>query len=176
MQTDEQLMKLYQNGDMAAFEELYTRYTSRVYSFLRKRLAASDAIDDVYQKVFLKLHENRLKYDANQAFAPWLFTLTRHILIDWYRIKKDIPMEQIEVLLDANQNPIGDKDFDDKNILALVDELPEKYKNLVELRYIEDLDFGEIAERLKLKESNVRKIISRGILKLRQKLVGDTNK
>ncbi|MCB0349058.1 MAG: RNA polymerase sigma factor, partial [Bdellovibrionales bacterium] len=84
-------MKLYQNDNFTAFEELYGRYTSRVYSYLRKRLSSSEAIEDLYQKVFLKLHENRGKYDDKLLFAPWLFTITRNVLIDWYRLKKDLP-------------------------------------------------------------------------------------
>lgn len=171
MQTDEQLMKLYQSGDMAAFEELYSRYTSRVYAYLRKRLQVVDAIDDVYQRVFLKLHEHRMKYDTKQLFAPWLFTLTRHVLIDWYRVKKDIPVEQIEVLVDLQVTA----EKQESNIDELLSELPAKYKEMIELRYIEDLDFGEIARRLKLSESNVRKILSRGILQLRKKMLGEKN-
>lgn len=176
MQTDEQLMKMYQNGSMAAFEELYSRYTSRVYSYLRKRLADTDGVDDVYQKVFLKLHENREKYDSKYLFAPWLFTLTRHVLIDWYRLKKDTPVEKIEVLVDMQEiQEVVPEETYDASIKELLAELPDKYKEMIELRYVEDLEFSEIAERLKLKESNVRKIVSRGVLKLRQRLAGDKN-
>ncbi len=174
MQTDEKLMVLYQNGNLQAFEELYSRYTSRVYAYLKKRLNTNDVVEDLYQKIFLKLHENREKYDPSLLFAPWLFTISRNVLIDWYRLKKDIPMDKIEIVVDtlSEEVKVDDEKWD---IKAMIESLPENYKQMIELRYIEDLDFEEIAKKLNIKESNVRKIVSRGVIKLRKLVLGEKN-
>ncbi len=174
MQTDEKLMVLYQDGDLGAFEELYNRYTSKVYAYLRKRLQRNDAVEDLFQKVFLKVHENRDKYNPELLFAPWLFVITRNILIDWYRRKKDVAVENIEFLLDGQEREVdaGDQDLD---IKAMIQKLPENYRQMVELRYLEELDFEDIAKKLNIKESNVRKIVSRGVIKLRGLILGDKN-
>lgn len=169
MQTDEEVMKLYQNGNVAAFEILYNRYSSKVYGYLKKRIRDEEAANDIYQKVFLKLHENREKFDPSQLFAPWLFTMTRNLLIDWYRSKKEIPSDTVEETIDVVATEIESE----VEITELVKMLPEKYREMVELRYFEDLDFEEIAKRTKIKEATVRKLVSRGVLKLKA-LVGGT--
>jgi RNA polymerase sigma-70 factor, ECF subfamily len=169
LQTDEELMLLYQNGSVEAFEELYIRYNSKVYGYLKKRLNSNDAIEDLFQKIFMRLHEQKDKFNKGYLFAPWLFTITRNILIDWYRVKKHIPTDQIEYLKDMQ---IEDKKEEHLAVNEVVELLPLKYKQAIQLRYSEGFEFNEIAKALNLTESNARKLVSRGLGKLKALLTG----
>lgn len=153
--SDEELMKLYQNGDEAAFKALYARHSSKVYGYLKKRIRDEQQLKDIYQEVFFKLHKSKHLYNANLPLLPWIFTVTRNVMIDVLRKEKVIEFIPEE----APVAPAG---------LEELAQLPERQRAAIEKRYIDDQTFAQIAQSLNVSESNVRQIVSRGIKRLRQ--------
>src|SRR5437868_3329601 len=86
--TDEELMLAYQQGDSSAFNELYERYSGRVYSYLEGKVFNKNERDDLFQAVFLKLHKSRHLFDPAFQFAPWLFTICRTTVLDFIKASK----------------------------------------------------------------------------------------
>jgi RNA polymerase sigma-70 factor (ECF subfamily) len=78
-------MILYQAGEESAFDELYRRYSGRVYGYLNRKALSPEACDDIFQSVFLALHRSRDRYQAGVPFEAWLFTLARNAWADWGR-------------------------------------------------------------------------------------------
>lgn len=164
--SDEELMTLFQKGDVVAFEILYHRYASRVFAFLSKRVDAQ-AAPDLLQDIFFKLHNNRHQYSSQYPFLPWLFAMTRNAVVDFVRLKENkirkLSDQLFEVASDETPNAwSGDL------VLAL-ESLPDQQRRAIELRYRSDWTFEQIASELKTSPLNVRQIISRGIRKLRSK-------
>ena len=89
-QTDEQLMKLYQNGEDSAFRVLYERHSSKVYGFLSKRIRDKEKVAEIYQDVFIKLHKSKDLYKSSLPLLPWMFTVTRSVMLDELRKNKNI--------------------------------------------------------------------------------------
>ena len=85
--SDEDLMALYQSGDGHAFETLYRRHSGRVFEFLQKKTNPLNA-RDLLQEAFLKLHRARHQYSVQYPFLPWLFTITRNVLVDFVRLNE----------------------------------------------------------------------------------------
>lgn len=164
--SDEMLMKAYAQGDSAAFGVLYGRTSARVYGYLGKRLKDRGVVDDVFQGTFLKLHDTRSKYDPKYPFEPWLFTVCRSVLIDVCRKRgrslEDLHQEGANVELVADE-----QDATPKNDLPELTELPENQRRAIELRYMEELSFEEIALRLETSPANIRQMISRAVKRLR---------
>jgi len=160
--TDEELMMAYQGGDEAAFQALYRRHSAKVYGFVRSKLKDPVMADDVFQGTFLKLHSVRSKYDPTFPFAPWLFTICRSVLIDALRKQSRAKEDGMENLEEAVA-------FTPAMASALpgLDALSETQKKVVQLRYGSDLTFDEIAKRINTSPTNVRKIVSRSLGKLR---------
>ena len=75
--TDEELMQVYINGDIEAFQALYQRHKGRAMGYLNARLANQEEAEDVFQDVFTKLHRYRFKYEQDVPFLPWLFTIVK---------------------------------------------------------------------------------------------------
>ena len=96
---DRELMILYQNDNHLAFEVIYNRHKSKIYSYLSKRIHNSNEVDDIYQRVLLKLHKSRNLYKPQFEVLPWLYTITKSELLDFFK-KKNIQFESI------NQNLI----------------------------------------------------------------------
>lgn len=161
--SDEDLMVLYQRGEEAAFTHLYSRYESRVYGYLRKRLCDPQAANDIFQASFLKLHRSKDQFNSSFMFAPWLFAVVRTALIDWQRDRRN-QMQATELKEEKVAAFQSDPPAFARNELA---RLPEPQRSAVELRYFDDLSFEEIAGRLETTPGNVRQLVSRGIKSLR---------
>lgn len=161
--SDEDLMIAYQLGEESAFGLLYARHSGRVYAYLLGRLN-QEAAKDVFQSVFLKLHRTRNNYDRKVPVAAWLFTITRSAMLDAKRKQARLKEDPIEI-----DNLAQSEQFNFKTVTA---DLEGKQRNVVELRYVEGLDFDEIATRLETSPSNIRQILSRAIRKLRTSFSG----
>lgn len=163
--SDEELMKRYQQDDYLAFDELYSRYKKRIYSYVQSKVFDKSMVDEVYQNVFLKLHKSRHLYSDQYLFKQWIFTLTKNIVIDYFRDNKITFLD--ESYIDSNTQEIN-ADTNDKREIDL-SVLAHKERLAIELRYEQDKDFIDIAEILKTNQTNVRKIISRATEKLKKK-------
>jgi RNA polymerase sigma-70 factor (ECF subfamily) len=87
--TDEEAMVRFQNGDTKAFDLLLHRHSTGVLRFIVKMVKVTNSeAEDLLQEVFLKVIEHRKKYDSNQKFTTWLYTLARNHCIDYLRVEK----------------------------------------------------------------------------------------
>ena len=168
--SDEDLMALYQSGEMKAFETLYLRHSGRVLAFLQKKTSPESA-RELLQETFLKLHRSRHQYSPQYPFLPWLFTITRNALVDFVRLNESkvsrssvVDIEQASIPADA---PVWTPDL--SQALAT---LPANQRRAIELRYLSDWTFEQIADDMKTSPTNIRQMVSRGIKKLRSGLGG----
>lgn len=160
-------MIAYQQGDALAFDTLYKRHSGKVYGYLKTRLGERAAVDDVFQATFLNFHRARSKYDASLPFLPWLFTICRNALLDRFRktgrereILKYSDSEVIEAAPDGEVSTLAEE------LPAEIAALPLSQRQALELRFREDLEFGEIAKHLNTSPANARQLVSRAVRKL----------
>ena len=164
---DEELMSLYQTGSDTAFYALYERHSAKIYAYLKRRVSDKSQMEDIYQDVFVKVHKSKHLYNPALPVLPWLFTITKSVLIDALR-------------KDKSSKYVDDFNFDllsyepqlqtagASEIQGLINQLPETQKAALEMRYIDEKTFEEIARKLKTSPMNARKIISRGIARMKQ--------
>lgn len=182
---DEELMQRYALGDIAAFEELFTRHKNSVYAFIRGFITTEENADDLFQNVFIRLINARKKYKPSAKFSTWLFTITRSVCIDELRKKRrgklvplDPPTSDIE-----RENPIMTIpcDTDDPRDQAYESEiqsamkeiiagLPEQQKEVLLLREKTDLTFQDIAKITGCSANTVKGRMHYALLALRQGL------
>jgi len=171
--TDEELMLAYQNGQEEAFELLYQRHQKRVYGFLFGKLKNSHSVDEAFQMTFMKLHQARHRYDSTLPFLPWLFTLSRNAMIDVLRSQNRIQRQEElnPIVIDTAQAEVPKE----TPLIPGLEALSAKQREAVELRYLEDLPFEEIARRLEISPLNARQVISRAIRSIK-KWIGTQNR
>lgn len=167
---DKELMLKYQDGDHMAFDVLYSRHKDKVYSYLTKRLHSQNETDDLFQRVFVKFHKSRHLYRDKYEVLPWIYTVTKSEFLDFVKKNKIETIEFKEEKFSSSENE-SNNEFD----LESEKQLSEKEKRALKERYYSNRDFLEIAQILKTSESNTRKIISRGLKKLRMKYKGENN-
>lgn len=166
---DTKLMELYKNGENMAFEVIYLRHKDRVYSYLDKRLSDKNVIEDVFQSIFVKFHNSRHLYSSEHPLLKWIYTICRSELLDSVKKSRKIKL----VSINEDQLICETKEIDDKIDLDSVKSLSDKERLAIKLRYYSEEDFSEISKVLKTSEANSRKLVSRGIKKLKAKLIGE---
>lgn len=163
MQSDEELMRAYQEGSEEAFNQLFTKYSPVVYGYLKKRIRFEE-LDDLYQKVWRQVHEKRSLY-RDQPFAPWLFVLMKHLMIDEYRSlgrKKERDAQNRSLQMDQSVDPSVEVVED------LLKRLPEESANLVRRYYLEDDSYEDLERDTGLSQTNLRQRLSRAMRSLRK--------
>ena len=157
--TDEELALSYTNGSNRAFDILLERNQSRLFSYIlfvvRDREQANDLFQETFVKIITKLQEG--KYTTTGKFGAWIMRIAHNVIMDWYRSKRsDKTVEQSNDndlskfspadLLDLNveNHYVNDQVMSDvKKIMNL---LPATQREVVFMRFYQDLSFKEIAE------------------------------
>jgi len=142
---DSLLVVRAQAGDEAAFGELVERYSPRLRYFLRKLLASADAAEDALQDVWLDVFRHLPRLADPQALAAWLYRIARDRAFG--RLRKSGRFEQ---LIDdgAVVDAADDGEFspeDASRIHAALDELPPEHREVLVLRFLEEMSYEEIA-------------------------------
>lgn len=170
-----QLMIEAQKGDKKAYTQLLTEISKIVKAFLSSRISSPEVAEDVSQEVLMSIHNARHTYDPNMAFSPWMFTIARHKMIDYFR--KNGRLRSREILDDETtlMMAAAESHFDtvDKEELTnFVDRLPEKQRNVVKLLKLQEYSVKEVASNLNMTESAVKVTAHRAYKSLRVKLEG----
>lgn len=157
--TDEELALLYTNGSNRAFDILLERNQSRLFSYIlfvvRDREQANDLFQETFVKIITKLQEG--KYTTTGKFGAWIMRIAHNVIMDWYRSKRsdktveqgndnDLSKFSPADLLDLNveNRYVNDQVMSDvKKIMNL---LPATQREVVFMRFYQDLSFKEIAE------------------------------
>lgn len=166
--TDEDLMQLYQKGSDQAFSILYARHSPKIYGYLKAKVKSEERVKDIFQEVFVKVHKSKNLYNSSYPFLAWLFTITKNSIVDEVR-KNAKTKNHIEIDDSiANQEPQIEPNL--KEVMPYLESLPANQKQALELRYVEEKTFDEISEVLQTSTVNVRKVISRGLQKIRERI------
>ena len=157
------LVDAAQQGDRAAFAELYAAYTRMVHGILLARVPRAD-VDDLAQDVFLQAMQRLCSLRDAAAFGGWLAAIARHRAAD--HIRRAPPLTELP-------EDLGRADQDHTEalaVLAMIQTLPEAYRETLVLRLVEGMTGPEIAARTGLTPASVRVNLHRGMKQLRERL------
>lgn len=164
--TDEELMVMYQNGNEKAFQVIYTRHSGRILSYIRSKVSNQELAGDLFQETFIKIHKSKNLYNNSFQVLPWVFTITRNTVIDGLRKHKSQSVAELD--LDQVAAPVVEEAVGMAELSPVLSKLPDNQRQAIQMRYIEEKTFEEIAERLETSSENVRQMISRGVKGLKK--------
>ena len=155
--SDQELVKNYINGDNSSFEVLLNRHKNRVFAFIMSKIKNKDLSEDIFQDTYVKVVNSlqKGKYNEEGKFLPWVMRIAHNLVIDHFRKQKKMQMirsnndfDIFDVIKDskinADEKLIKDQIFSDLN--SLIDKLPSEQKEVLKMRYYEELSFKKIAE------------------------------
>lgn len=157
-------------SDQKAYAELMSLYKDSIYFMLLKMVNNRDDADDLTIEAFGKAFKNIKQYTPDYAFSTWLFKIATNNCIDFIRKKRKQTLsldrnidtdEGGELTIDVRSelpDPIEDLMKKEKVIRMreVVEKLKPRYKQLVELRYFQELSYEEISDELKLPLGTVK--------------------
>jgi RNA polymerase sigma-70 factor (ECF subfamily) len=173
---DESLAAQAAAGSRAAFEELVTRYSGRLFHFLKSRSAGREDLEDLVQETFLKAYRNIDRYDARWKFATWLYTMAVRLAISRHRAAGTGRFRP------AAQNPEcpapgpqetlvrSEEAQRQKNIWNVAGTLSPNAYEALWLRYAEEMPVKDIARAMGKTQVGVRALLHRSRMKLAKKL------
>lgn len=160
--SDEQVAKRVQNGDVESFEILVNRYRQRLLGYGGKILFNRSDLEDIVQEVFIKAYRNFRSFDTSRKFSAWIYRIAHNEFINHGKkfSRQITDYFDFEVLLPraAIKDELGEE-FDvrqlKENLEGTLKKLPAKYREPLVLFYLEDLDYKEIADVLRLPVNTV---------------------
>lgn len=169
-QADLELVALAKKGDQVAFGKLMSRYRDSIFFMVLKMVHNRDDAEDLTLEAFGKAFNSITNYSADFAFSTWLFKIATNNCIDFIRKKRLLTtsLDQTTSTEDGEITPIAVRDSASNpeeamvkeqraaKIRAAIEQLSPKYRSLIELRYLDELSYEEIAEKLDLPLGTVK--------------------
>lgn len=157
--TDEQLVSNYSNGNNIAFDILLERHKQGVFNYIyftvRNRELAEDIFQDTFIKAITTIKQGR--YTENGKFRAWISRIAHNLIIDHFRQEKnENTISNDDAPIDLLNNPeLCDTTIEDRlvkmqitsDIQKLILHLPASQREVLEMRYYQDLSFKEISEQ-----------------------------
>lgn len=170
----EELVEQVKSGDKQAFEEIYEMFIQPLYRYVYYR-APKGEVEDILENAFLKVWENIGKYKRdNNNFSAWVFRITHNLIVDFYRARKE-PTVELDLNLaedDRTHSPLRftQNQLDSGYLKEAMSELNEQYKEIIVLKFLEDLTNKEISQILDKSEGAVRILQFRALKALKDEL------
>ena len=173
-----------QRRDPHLLDHLIELYQYRLFRYLVYITANKERAEDFFQETWIRVLERGHQYDGKSKFESWLFTIARNLVIDWQRSKK---AQSLDSLTDPElENPLqlaNEKELSplqqvlshetQETVQASLERIPAIYREVLVLRFQEELQIEEMAAVLSINISTVKSRLYRGLTALRGALPGD---
>jgi RNA polymerase sigma-70 factor (ECF subfamily) len=156
--TDEMLVDLYAQGNNSAFDVLLNRYRKSIHSYIFYIVRNHDLTEDIFQETFMKviMTIKQGRYTDNGRFKAWITRIAHNLVIDNFRQERNentISNDEVEVDL-LNDMKLCDSNVEDdmvqeqvySDVKKLIKHLPDNQREVLEMRYYQDMSFKEIAD------------------------------
>lgn len=166
LQDESSLVEQAKSGDAAAFGRLYDALGDRVYRYIFFRVGDEQTAEDLTSQVFLKAWEDLRRYRPTGPFAAWLYTIARNTVIDHYRTRRST-VSLDEVASRIGHDPVVEATVDlhleAKSLHAAMQLLTDEQREVLNLKFMADLDTAEIASHMRKTEGAIRALQMRAL-------------
>lgn len=176
---DEQLVAAHKAGDTDAFDELVSEHRSVLLAHARKKLLSAEAAEDALQETLIRAYRALPRFNGQYKLGPWLHRIMANVCVDEInRRRRDSErFDKVSSQPSARTHAPGVEEelgleFDDTELHLALNELPATHREALELRFIDELEYHEVASAVGASEQNVRARVSRARASVRSALKG----
>ena len=174
-------MESIQQGDAAAFDELYQRYSQRLLYYFHRMFGGDDEkAQDFLQDLFLKIIEKPEQFISKNKFISWIFTVAHNMCKNEYRrldvrknINDEVDLDSFSSRIENGCHPIElniDQKIFENHLLRELTKMNPEYQTTFLLRFQENLTIKEISEILECSEGTVKSRLFHTTRKLMNRL------
>ncbi len=179
--SDEELISLFQKGDVYAFEQIVHRYKDPLVNFIYHFVGNRNDAEDIVQETFLRVFKKKNLYRNVAKFSTWIYTIASNLA------RTELRRRRRRRILSLSQMGYGDKDYElpdyfsspdktierktkEQTIRKEIEILPVKFKEVVVLRDIQEFSYEEISQILHIPLGTVKSRVNRGRVRLQKRL------
>ncbi len=174
MQNDEELMLAVGSGHAEALAELVERYHARMYAYVHRNLQGHHLSEDITQECFVRLLAAAGQYEYPRPFRPWLYTIAHNLCRSLGRsasFRLDAPLQAPDDLVGANDTEQEVMDHAQRDeVQAALDLLSPDHREVILLRFFEDMKLHDIAEVMVLPVGTVKSRLFYAVKALRERM------
>jgi RNA polymerase sigma-70 factor (ECF subfamily) len=161
MASDEDLVGRLVDGDELALRELLRRYERSLSHFIYRHTGGRD-VEDLYQETWLRVVQHAARFDRSRRFSTWLFQIAVNLCRDWHRRPPPDPAPPSE-RSSSSELSATEARIDATRLLV---SLPEPQREVVLLRYYQDLTEDEVAQILQCPKGTVKSRLHSALARL----------
>ena len=170
-------MQAAQGGDEEAYRALLEDLLPFIRRQVRARISAAADAEDVVQNALIAIHRGRHTYRSERPFGPWMRTVVRHCVIDWFRERgrrtsREFSVENPELLAEPVDAQEPGSEALSAPLVAALQALPAKQREAVELIHVYGLSVAEASVRAGVTPGALKVRAHRGYRALRARLEG----
>ena len=152
-------------------EELWETFSVPLQQFIRRRVPDPHSTDDILQDVFLKIHTRIDTLQQQDRLAAWIYQIARNAIADYYRAQR--PTTELPETLPVSDEPADDDAVREllPCVAAMVDRLPDAYREALRLTEYEGLSQKALSERLGISFSGAKSRVQRARAKIKEQLL-----
>lgn len=178
--TDAELVSQVLHGDAEAFASLMNRYLPLVYNYLYRMTKNHEMSEEMSQDAFVKAYQHLDGFDRNRSFKPWILRIASNAAIS--ELRKQSKVVSLDALEEeggwgepedlTQEDPLVrmERAFSAEEVMTALQVLDVKYRQVLLLRYQEELSYEEISQMLHIPLNTIRTWLKRGLEKLRNQL------
>lgn len=179
LKTEERLIKTTQKGGRRrreAFGKIYAHYKPHLEKFFLARLGNNPEMEDLVSEVFKKALAGIDSFRwQDVSLSAWLYKISKNVLVDYFREsgkRKNLSLENVTPPESREASPEENYFQTERDGLLheLLDELPERERKIIYLKFFEGRTNKSIASEMSLSETNIGTIVYRSIRKIRAKI------
>ncbi len=172
---DKQLVIALQCGsDPAPFSELYDRFAPHIYRFVYFKIGSVSDAQDIVSEVFLKAWASIIeKKKGVTNFRAFIYTIARNQIVDFYRKKRQqIPIGDMvdEIIIAPMLVEKMQLNYDVEKILKILRTMKDEYRDVLMLRFMDEMSYKEIGQILQKSQVNVRVLSHRALKTLKERI------
>jgi RNA polymerase sigma-70 factor, ECF subfamily len=179
-ESDEELARNILKGDIQDFAKIVERYERPIFNLMYRTCRSEQEAADLTQDVFLRVYDRLDCFNSNRRFFPWLYTVAVNKAQDWRR-RNTLKLRKLsELHWELPVTDIGSQQEtkllnqeDVSSLYCALDTLPDDTREILLLRYQQELPITELAEVFKISESAAKMRIARAIEQLKSVLGGN---
>lgn len=173
LHTEKELAGKLKEGDPFAFEVLFYKYRNKVKGFAQKMVPSQIDPEEIVQEVFVRVWLRKEMINPDKDFQSYLFSIAKHLILDHLKSAVNRRLYFVEehfqkdLMIDDGAEVTIPEDVEEK-LLTLVDQLPDRRKEIFSLSRFEGMSYKQIAERLNISENTVDSQIRNALAFLRK--------
>jgi RNA polymerase sigma-70 factor, ECF subfamily len=172
-ETDFELMRAIQKGDMVAFNEMVDRYKDRLMNVIGRMLSSQEEAEDIVQETFVRVYQHRQSFNFQHCFSTWIYTIGLNLARNELRKRKRFKFFDITEMQGSEAEFAVEPKVPSRlpeTLDKAVKGLPEKYRMAFMLRDVEEMPYEEVAKVLDVPLGTVKSRVNRARLMLRDVL------